>query len=1098
LFLFLGLILQIIAVNQSLNQKPSPGTAPTPENDLKNLKMGDDRQQLKTRQSQQLAADVIAAKTALDKGDLRKLAAVCSKRTPEQIQQIAQAYEKKTGNKLADDIKKSVDQDVSRLRKERKVTKANFNSAISDLQSANKEMSEISFTDYLIKKTSFDDTHEMRADLAQKKVDMYGEKNIELAKAQRALGKRGDSVVSQLQSGNYEKMAESLNKLAKAQTAAGKLNRHLTKDQHKEIQAAHNALAKEHAEVIDTLDNRITTLEAVRDGSAVAVTVGATVATAGGASVIAAGGMTAQTAGTAMVVGTAAGTGMRTTQQVAEAAVDENKTVSEVLTAKNIGKNVRQSAVESVSTAVGLGAVSKAAAATNLTKAAAFGSGGVVSEVMTEADTRVFDGQGRDLKTFAKDTAISATSGIVGGKVGEKIAKVGQGIISDVAEGAADLTIGATEEFVKTGDVTLKGTVQNAVTVAPMTAAGRASGQQKVDSQVDVTPKTQPEVRTSSKKTVEAQVDAAPKAKPQGNGTTHPQYSGTIDPSPELVATMNKPDVSAPQKQDVPQALRENGTQPEVRPENQKSTQVAQDAEKSTQPKASPQEKIQASFRKLQDGVKNIDQAVNKAELGDLSKLEATAAKLEKGIATLEARTDGKITAKSQVAIDGLKEKLGSAQAKISTLQELQPVGRQLEALDTTLRLPEDKLKQIGNSELTKILQNIEGAEKHLSTVGQRNQDAPIDTLQKRLAEHKDTVMSLKGEKATAIVKHYERRQDMFESAVNSGELTHLKQTRLKEGYQELVGDLVKLREDGVITDPAEFDRLNAKLEAADYSLFQAEKSFEQRVKSNPASIESDLSTLNDSIDSAATLHDINKIKKSVEFYSKTETLPPSTQEALAATQNKFESAHQGLQKAVQDLHGRAEQSVAKRPGSIDLTEMSPEVSSKVLAHLEKRLPQLAHLPMFKANDGKIAQLHARPTDSIMVVNEKSTELTINSQYATKADWDTLHDAIQSKKDKTGISHSVEVHFDKDQAMTVTLDHELGHIVHNGYSEAQAARWDAIVKEARESGNTKWETAQTYNNSETHSECFALHLNGRSDLLTPQMTEFFNDMLNNK
>lgn len=171
------------------------------------------------------------------------------------------------------------------------------------------------------------------------------------------------------------------------------------------------------------------------------------------------------------------------------------------------------------------------------------------------------------------------------------------------------------------------------------------------------------------------------------------------------------------------------------------------------------------------------------------------------------------------------------------------------------------------------------------------------------------------------------------------------------------------------------------------------------------------------------------------------------------------------------------------------------ETVNAINARLAERLPEVAHLSKFE--DGKLRAILTQKTRGTwhMAMNQDTAILGINTKYNTLDKWGEMWDADIDYQARFGIPFSSKKYFAREDAIKITLDHEIGHSVQWSLNAEQKKAWAKATRDARRSGWQRPTGYAAHDKQEEFAEYFALYVNGRRDLMTPDMATFFDDVL---
>lgn len=183
--------------------------------------------------------------------------------------------------------------------------------------------------------------------------------------------------------------------------------------------------------------------------------------------------------------------------------------------------------------------------------------------------------------------------------------------------------------------------------------------------------------------------------------------------------------------------------------------------------------------------------------------------------------------------------------------------------------------------------------------------------------------------------------------------------------------------------------------------------------------------------------------------------------------------------------------------------QVDPAFVNLVNEHLEQRLKDWGEKMAPLLADGKYENIWITKggggTDSMLAgAVPGSSHLIFNAKNASTKVWEEhrkySEDYAKKPGNKDKLPWGAEVHIPKSKVVQFVIDHELGHIVHYGIGKKQQNKFAQVVKQSYKDG---WRPVSAYsktNKQEEFAEIFAIHANGRRDLLAPKINQFLDNL----
>lgn len=196
-----------------------------------------------------------------------------------------------------------------------------------------------------------------------------------------------------------------------------------------------------------------------------------------------------------------------------------------------------------------------------------------------------------------------------------------------------------------------------------------------------------------------------------------------------------------------------------------------------------------------------------------------------------------------------------------------------------------------------------------------------------------------------------------------------------------------------------------------------------------------------------------------------------------------------------------AREHIAKK---VNYKGFDPDIANQINTHIEKRLNELSYLP------DKLKSLKSENIKAAMSISNNA-DLSIKTSLIKKDTFKTVYNEVIAN---TEYVHRW-VYFKEEEALTSTLDHELGHLVQNklfGPFEKSLKNMNAWSEALESSVNIGWLYPTFYaargnekylNNPEklkisqlreAFSECYSLYVNNKLYLLSTDIINYFNKL----
>lgn len=194
-----------------------------------------------------------------------------------------------------------------------------------------------------------------------------------------------------------------------------------------------------------------------------------------------------------------------------------------------------------------------------------------------------------------------------------------------------------------------------------------------------------------------------------------------------------------------------------------------------------------------------------------------------------------------------------------------------------------------------------------------------------------------------------------------------------------------------------------------------------------------------------------------------------------------------------------AEVAAASITHNADYTQTSFEVADSLNNHIAQRMQKVGH----KFKDGKLDGIIFEDLgDKTNAANEvNSSNLYINSRHNTPEKWGKVWDSSKEYEKRNGTVWTAGAHYNRDEQMKFTIDHEMGHMLKDKLSKKELKKFNEVMDEAY---NTRWRPVSEYamsSDDELFAELYGVYMNGNkkgymeTNLLTDGMVKFFNDIL---
>jgi hypothetical protein len=180
------------------------------------------------------------------------------------------------------------------------------------------------------------------------------------------------------------------------------------------------------------------------------------------------------------------------------------------------------------------------------------------------------------------------------------------------------------------------------------------------------------------------------------------------------------------------------------------------------------------------------------------------------------------------------------------------------------------------------------------------------------------------------------------------------------------------------------------------------------------------------------------------------------------------------------------------------------EWANKAIPHLAKRLRQFDRLPDrlkgIRVNPG--SALASYNLDGMIYIGKEGSTAE-GIEFSRKMNEATWHGPDAQKGYRDAVPNLVTGYLPEGTEYQDIIDHELGHAMFHGaesfefgaFDQGTRDEWDDIFTRIRDAGDWHVSAYSLVDNgygvgSEAFAECFSLYVNGRSDLLPPDVVKF--------